>query len=156
MGNSIFKRGVIVLAMTLSMCAIAIGQGTKQTGAKLAAEDLTWVKSSPAYAEIQLKRTEILSELEALLLDYQEEYPKVKELRLTLLLLDRDIARISRVKAGEASKLTLALGKLMLTRVELETDLGNLQKKYKEEHPDVKRVRKKIEIYTAAINDILN
>jgi hypothetical protein len=44
----------------------------------------------------------------------------------------------------------------MLTRVELETDLGNLQKKYKEEHPDVKRVRKKIEIYTAAINDILN
>jgi len=156
MGNPIFKRGVIVLAMTLSMCAIAIGQGTKQSGAKPATEDLTWVKSSPAYAEIQLKRTEILSELEALLLDYQEEYPKVKELRLTLLLLDRDIARISRVKAGEASKLTLALGKLMLTRVELETDLGNLQKKYKEEHPDVKRVRKKIEIYTAAINDILN
>jgi uncharacterized protein involved in exopolysaccharide biosynthesis len=156
MGNSIFKRGVIVLAMALSMCAIAIGQGTKQPAAKPGAEDLTWVKSSPAYAEIQLKRTELLSELEALLLDYQEEYPKVKELRLTLLLLDRDIARISRVKAGEASKLTLALGKLMLTRVELETDLGNLQKKYKEDHPEVKRTRKKIEIYDAAINDILN
>jgi len=44
----------------------------------------------------------------------------------------------------------------MVRRIELETDLWNLQKNYKEEHPEMKRARKKIEIYEAAINEILN
>jgi len=110
----------------------------------------------PAYAELQLRRTELVSELESLLLDYNEEYPKIKELRNTISLVDRDIARISKVKTGESSKLTLALGKLMLRRIELEADLWNLQKNYKEEHPEVKRAKKKVEIYESAITDILN
>jgi len=44
----------------------------------------------------------------------------------------------------------------MLRRIELETDLVNLQKNYKEEHPDVKRAKRKVEIYESAISDILN
>ena len=156
MDSSIFKRSAIVLAIALSLCAVVVGQGTKSAAAKTAAEDSIPVKSSPAYAELQLKRTEVFSDLESLLLEYTEEFPKVKELRNTVLLFDRDIARISKVKAGEVSKLTTALGKLMLRRIELETDLWNLQKNYKDEHPDVKRAKRKVEIYENAISDILN
>ena len=123
---------------------------------KPAASDSTPGKSSPAYAELVLKRTELRSELESLILDYTEDFPKIKEIRLVLALYDRDIGRINRVKAEDSSKLTLALGKLMLRRIELETELVNLQKNYKEEHPDVKRAKKKVEIYESAISDILN
>ena len=123
---------------------------------KPAASDSTPGKSSPAFAELVLKRTELRSELESLILDYTEDFPKIKEIRLVLALYDRDIGRINRVKAEDSSKLTLALGKLMLRRIELETELVNLQKNYKEEHPDVKRAKKKVEIYESAISDILN
>jgi len=112
--------------------------------------------SSPAYAELVLKRTELRSELESLILDYTEEFPRIKELKFILALFDRDIGRINRVKPEDSSKLTLALGKLMLRRIELETELVNLQKNYKDEHPDVKRAKRKVEIYESAISDILN
>ena len=102
-----------------------------------------------------LKKTELQSELEALVLEYTEEFPKVKELRYVQGLLDRDIVRISKVKPTESGKLTLALGKLMLRRIELETDMWKLQNNYKDEHPDVKRARRKVEIFESAISEIL-
>ena len=44
----------------------------------------------------------------------------------------------------------------MVRKIELETDVWNLLRTYKDEHPDVKRAKRKVEIYQAAINDILN
>lgn len=111
--------------------------------------------ASPAFAELLLKKTELQSELEAIVLEYTEEFPKVKELRHVLSLLDRDIARVSKVKAGDTGRLTLALGKLMLRRIELETDMWKLQNNYKDEHPDVKRAKRKVEIFESAISEIL-
>ena len=112
--------------------------------------------SSAAYAELVLKRTELRSDLESLTLEYTEEYPKIKEIRFVLTLFDRDIARIGKVKPADSSKLSQALGKMMLRSIEIETELWNLQKNYKEEHPDVKRTKKKLEIYDSAIDEILN
>jgi hypothetical protein len=60
------------------------------------------------------------------------------------------------VKSTEASKLTLALGKLMLRRVELETELWKLLGTYKDEHPDVKQAKRRVEIFDQAINEVLN
>jgi|SRR5215203_5448131 len=143
-------------------CALVIFAGagivTAQRADKQAADEKQspLFRSSPAYAELVLRRTEITSELESLVLDYTEDYPKVKEIRFVVILIERDIARIGKVKPAESSKLTLALGKLMVRKIELETDVWNLQRTYKEEHPDVKRARRRVEIYEAAINDILN
>jgi hypothetical protein len=123
---------------------------------KAVGEDLVQMRSSPAFAELQLKKTELVSDLESLIIEYTEDFPKVKEIRFMIMLIDRDIARISRVKPAESSKLTLALGKLMVRKIELEMDMWNVQKSYKDEHPDVKRAKRKVEIYEAAINDILN
>ncbi len=112
-------------------------------------------RSSPAYAEVVLRRTELSAELESLLLEYTEEYPKVAEMRHSLAILQKDRERILAIKPAESIKLTLALGKLMVKRAELETDLWQLLKTYKEEHPDVKKARRKVEIYEAAIKEIL-
>jgi hypothetical protein len=111
--------------------------------------------SSPAYAELLLRKTELQSELEALVLEYTEEFPRVKELRHVLGLIERDIARVSKVKAAESGRLSLALGKLMLRRIELETEMWKLQNNYKDEHPDVKRAKRKVEIFESAISEIL-
>ncbi len=110
-------------------------------------------KSSPAFAEIILRKTELSAELENLLIDYTEDFPKIKELRFELGLLQKDLDKILAV--SDASKLTLALGKLIVRKVELQVDVWSLQKQYADEHPDVKRAKKKVEIYEQAIKEIL-
>ncbi len=112
--------------------------------------------ASPAYAELLLRKTELRSDLESLILEYTEEFPKVKEFRFVLGVIDRDIARLAKVKPADSGKLTLALGKLIVRRIELETDMWNLQRNYKDEHPEVKRAKRKVDIYETAISEILN
>jgi len=112
-------------------------------------------KSSPAYAELLLRKTERESELEEFLIGYTEEFPKVKEIRFELGLLQKATDKILAVNASEAGKLTLALGKLMVRKTELETDLWNLRRQYEDDHPEVKRARRKIEVYEKAIKEIL-
>ena len=113
------------------------------------------VKATPAYAELLLRRTELTSSVESLLLDYTEEYPKVKEIKVELGFLKIEIDRLLAVKPGDTGKLSIALGKLMLRKVELETELDALRAQYKDEHPDVKKARRKVEVFESAIREIL-
>lgn len=112
-------------------------------------------KFSPAYSEILLRKTERESELEELLLGYTEEFPKVKELRFEINLLQKETDKILAVSASEAGKLTLALGKLILRKIELETDLWNLRRQYADNRAEVKRAKRKIEVFEKAIKEIL-
>ena len=146
-------RGCAIGVLMMASAAFLFGQTAKPEPAKIVSNTAA---SSPAYAELLLKKTELQSDLESLILEYTEEFPKVKEIRYVLTLVDRDTARLSKVKATDTSKLTLALGKLLVRRIELETDLWKLQGTYKDEHPEVKRAKRKIEIYEAAIGEILN
>jgi uncharacterized protein involved in exopolysaccharide biosynthesis len=114
-----------------------------------------YVASTPAYAELLLRSTELESELESLLLDYTEEYPRVKEIRHTVEALKKDIDSVNATKESDAGRLSLALGRLLIKRADLDTELWNLLQSYKDEHPDVKRARRKLEIYDNAIKQIL-
>ena len=114
------------------------------------------LKSSPAFAEIVLRQTELRADLESLLISYTEEFPKVGELRFEIDALGRETQRLAAVKTADNSKLTLALGKLLVRKAELETDLWSLQRSYNAEYPDVKRAKRKVEIYENAIKEILN
>ena len=113
------------------------------------------VKSSPAYSELLLRKTERESELEEFLLDYTEEFPKVKEIKFELGSIQKEMDKILAVNAADAGKLTLALGKLIVRKTELETDLWNLRRQYNDDHPEVKRAKRKIEIFEKAIREIL-
>ena len=112
-------------------------------------------RSTPAYATLLLSKTELQSDLDSLLVDYTEDYPKVKEIRVELGFLNTEIGRVLAVKPADAGRLTEALGKLMLRKVELETDLDRLRSQYKDEHPDVRKARKKVDAFEAAIKEIL-
>lgn len=113
----------------------------------------TAIKSSAAYAEVLLRKTELESTLEDLTVQFTDEYPKVKETRFELGALRKELDRIMAV--NDASKLTQGLGKLILRKVELETDLWALLQRYGEEHDDVKRARRKVAAFEKAIKEIL-
>lgn len=128
------------------------GAETQKTPAPVAANP---ARQTPAYAEILLVKTELESELESLLVDYTEEYPKIKQARFQLSLVQKDMERLLAVKPAEVSRLTLALGKLLVRKIDMETDLWGLRAKYNDEHPEVKRAKRKLEIFEAAIKEIL-
>ena len=151
------KKVFLFFSAVLFFSSIAIGQvpGTA-TGKKVTAVDRADPrKASPAYAEILLRRTEIEADLESLLVEYTEDYPKVKQERFELDLIVKESDRLLAVKAGDIGKLTSALGKLMVRKVEFQGELWNLQQQLGDSHPDVKRTRRKVEIFERAIKEIL-
>ena len=113
------------------------------------------IRSSPAYAEVLLRKTEIMADIEALSADYTEANPKMIDLRSELASLDKSLEKIFGVKPSETGKLTLALGKLLVRRAALESDLGRLSRSYNKDHPEIKRATRKLEIYDAAIKEVL-
>jgi len=115
-----------------------------------------YIRSSAAFAEVLLRETELKAEVEGLLLDYTEDYPKIKEIRSELGLLSSESDRLLAVKPGDAGKLTEALGKLILGKVANQSKLIQLRLQYADEHPGVKRQRRKVEVYEAAIKQILD
>ena len=144
-----YKKLILSLAFIFSTSLLVCGQ-TKTT-----LRDNDAVKSTPAYAEVLLRQTELQAELEDLLFAYTDEFPKVKEIRIELDMLKQDMRKMFLVRESETSKLSVALGKLMLRRAELETDLWNLRQTKDDEHPDIKKMLRKISIFNSAINDIL-
>ena len=144
-----------VLTIVLFSSLLSQAQTTQKPSAPASALGTAAVKSTAAYAEVLLRKTERESELEEFLLDYTEEFPKVKEIKFELGLLQKELDKITAVNASDSGKLTLALGKLIVRKTEIETDLWNLRRQYADDHPEVKRARRKAEVYERAIKEIL-
>jgi hypothetical protein len=134
----------------------------KKSGEKPSAANISeppaappFIRSTAAYAELLLVRSELASEIESLLIDRTESYPKIIEDRFHLGLIDIAIRRVAAVKAADTEKLTLALGKMLVRQAEIETELWRLKLTYADGHPEVKQTAKKLEIYEKAVNAIL-
>lgn len=112
-------------------------------------------KSTPAFAELILLKTEVESTLEELLLDYKDEYPEVKKNKVELDFINKELDKLLKLDASQMPKLTLALGKLLVRKVELQSDLSALRENYKEDNPEVARAKKKLEIFEKAIAEIM-
>jgi len=113
------------------------------------------IRSSAAYSEVLLRRTELQADLEAFLDSYTEANPRVVDTRYELAALERSLAAIFAVKATETGKLTLALGKLIVKRAALETEANRLTRTYNTEHPELKRAKRRVEIFDNAIKEVL-
>lgn len=113
------------------------------------------IRASAAYAEVLLRKTELEADIESYLADYTEENPKIVDARHEIGILIRDIDKIYAVRPSEVGKLTSALGKLIVRRAALETDLLRLLRSYNADHPEVKRAKKRIQIFDRSIREIL-
>lgn len=140
---------ILVLA---ALAVVSFAQTAEKSGG---GAEVGPIRSSAAYAEVLLRKTELQSELEAILPDYTEENPRVVDARFEIGVLTRDIDRIYAVRPSETGKLTLALGKLIVKRAAIETDLQRLQRSYSKDHPEVKKAKRRIEIFDQSIKQIL-
>ena len=113
------------------------------------------ILSSPAYSEVLLRKTELQADLEALLADYTDANPKIIDLRFEIASIDKSLEKIFGVKPSETGKLTLALGKLIVKRASIDTERSRLLRTYNADHPEVKRAKRRVEIFDAAINEVL-
>jgi uncharacterized protein involved in exopolysaccharide biosynthesis len=113
------------------------------------------IKSSAAYAELLLRKTELASEIEAVAPDYTDTNPRLLDLRNELAAIDRLLQRVFAVAPSETAKLTQALGKLMVRQATLEADLGRLSRSYAAEHPEIKRAKRRLDAFRSAVNEIL-
>ncbi len=148
----VMKKVVSVLIIVLAFTAAVFAQSKPM---QKSSADLQAIKNSPAYAEVLLKRVALEAEIEDLLVAYTEDFPKVKKLRFKLDLINKSLEKILSVKPSEAGKLSAALGKLIVQKVEYEAELAALRKEYEDDYPDVKRAKRKVEVYQNAINEIL-
>ena len=147
-------KTLIVVASVLLFASAGYSQ-TVAKKAERSADETGAQRGTPAYAEVLLRRTELEAEVESLLIEYTEEYPKTKQARYELSLLQQEGVRLLAVRPADAAKLTLALGKLIVRKVALQAELWSLQQQYGDNHPDVKRAKRKVEIFEKAIKEIL-
>ncbi len=113
------------------------------------------IKSSPAYSALILQRTEIKAELEEMLVSYTEDFPKVADARHEIDLINFELTKLLDTKVTDSCKLSDSLGQLMLKKTRIEMQVWNLLKKYKEDHPEVLRAKRKLDIYDKAVAEIL-
>ncbi|HUF03772.1 MAG TPA: hypothetical protein VMM38_06310 [Aridibacter sp.] len=113
------------------------------------------VRSSSAFAEVIFRKAVLEAELEELLVRYTSEFPKVAEMRFELAELELAVGKLLEVSPEQSSKLTLALGKMLVQRAVYATELDVLKRKYEDTHPEVKRTAKKLEIFDKAVKKIL-
>jgi len=147
---------MLIFSIALGFAVSANAQNkTKPEPVKPKAVLAEQIRASAAYAELIMVRTELESNIESLLIDHTESFPKIIEDRYHLAMIDIALNRVAAVKPAEAGKLTLALGKMLVRSAELETDLWGLKLIYTDGHQEVKLAAKKLAIYEAAIKDIL-
>jgi len=148
-------RKTILVIITLAFAAAFASAQTAETKPAEPGDTPEWVKASPAFAEVVFRKAVVEAELEEMLVRYTEQYPKVIEKRFEMSELDKEQDDLVKTPEAEASKLTLALGKMLVQRAAYATELGMLKLKYDDTHPDVKKAKRKLEIFDKAIKRIL-
>jgi len=139
------KRATLIFMIIAASAVAAFAQAADQSA----------IKGTPAYAEVLLRKTELLADLEAYTPDYTEANPKMLELRAELASIDKSLARILSVKPAQAGRLTEALGRMMVKKAALEADLQRLSRQYNKDYPEVKRAQRRVDLYESSIADIL-
>ncbi len=148
-------RQLIVCGAIIAGAVLTALSQTPPKGEPTQPKEVGPVRSSAAYAEALLRRTELQADLEAMLPDYTEENPKVIDARYEIAVLTKDMDRLFGVRPSETGKLTQALGKIIVRRASLDADLHRLLRSYSKDHPEVKRAKRRVEIFEAAIKEIL-
>lgn len=113
------------------------------------------VKTTPAYAELLVRRTDAAAELEVLLADYTDEAPEVREKRLHLQILDQALKRLETVTLDQYQALTPAVGKMLAGKMEAEAELKIFSEMYTEEHPSLKKAKIRFKVFEAALKKLL-
>ncbi len=127
------KKLLFLSIFILTISIACFGQRNKKAslpGVTTTNPSIQAIKSTAAYAEVLLRKTELEATLEDLSVAYTEDFPKVKKTRFELDLVQKDLSKLLALKESDAAKMTLALRKLLVRKAALETDVWSLKTKY--------------------------
>lgn len=151
----IMKSIYLVILSLLFSLAVSAQTNEKKLKVDYSTSTSKAIKSSPAYAELILRRTGIKADLEEMLISYTEDFPKVKDARAEIDLINFELSRLLDTKVADSCRLSESLGKLMMKKIDIELELKVLSQKYNADHPNVLRTKRKLEVYDKAIIEIL-
>jgi hypothetical protein len=153
----LIRRFVFIIFTLLFISTAAFSQtGSSKTGAaKSVPPGAGSIKTSAAYIELVIHKADIDAELVDLLVEYTEEYPKVKQLKWEAGLVQAELENLLKVDSSVLPKLTESFAKLLLQKIKMQVDLAEVRSAHKDDHPDVQRAMRRVEIYDKAIKELL-
>ncbi len=133
------KALFFAIALVFSASAIVVGYE-----AKFAEYSLSAPETTPAYAVLVLRKAKVEAELSELSEELTNKHPSLEGKRFELRSIRREMAKMRAIETSHVSKLSTAVGNLILSKVALEVELNDLLVRLKPQHPDVRK--KKIEL----------
>lgn len=144
----------ILLLMLIMLVGVSTASAQKERP-KTDKTDSSVVHASAAFSEILAQKALVEADLKILLTDYKEDYIGVREKQAEFALLNTALRNLEKTPAAEISKLTLALGKLVVKKIEVEAELKTLLEDYTEDFPAVKKARTRLGVYEEEIRKLL-
>ncbi len=146
----IFRVFIVLIAVIGSSLAV-----TAQSAVMVSkGTEVGPIRASAAFSVVTLRRTELEADLVSFVEDYTEENPRVIDTRFELASINKELDRMFAISPSDTQRLTESTGKLILRKAELETEHNRLLRSQKPDHPQAKRLAKKIEIYQKALKQI--
>lgn len=108
-----------------------------------------------AFAEVFAQKVETEAELKILSVEMTDDAPQITEKKMQHDFLQREIEWLENLPTTMQSKMTLALGKMIVRKIQAEVDEKMLTKNYADEHPLVKKARARLVIYKNEIDKLL-
>jgi uncharacterized protein involved in exopolysaccharide biosynthesis len=112
-------------------------------------------KSTEAYGALVLRKVEVEAEYKEMLVDYTEEHPRVKIKKAEIDSLNFEMEKIAAMDSSFIPKLTATVGKLVLKKIDLQTEVNKLLLQYSEDHDLVKRAKQKVAVIEEEIQKVL-
>lgn len=141
---------LVVIALVFSASANVVGYEPKAAEHSLSAPETT-----PAYAVLVLRKAKVEAELSQLSEELTHKHPSLDSKRFELRAIRREMAKMRAVDTSRASKLSGAVGNLILSKVALEIELNDLLVRLTPQHPDVTKKRSELAALEREIQNIL-
>lgn len=141
---------LVAIALVVSASGIVVGCEPKSAEYLLSAPETT-----PAFAVLILRKAKVEAELSELSKELTNEHPSLDSKRFELRAIRREMAKMHAVQTSHVSKLSSAVGNLILSKVALEVELNDLLVRLKPQHPDVTKKRSELAALKREIENVL-
>ena len=144
------KQFLVAIALAVGASGIVVGCEPKPAEYLLSAPETT-----PAYAVLVLRKAKIEAELSQLTEELTNEHPTLESKRFELRAIKREMAKMRAVDTSRASKLSSAVGNLILSKVGLVVELNDLLARLTPQHPAVTKKRSELAALEREIENIV-
>jgi uncharacterized protein involved in exopolysaccharide biosynthesis len=137
------KGLLVAIALAVGASGIVVGNELQSADCLSSAPEAT-----PAYGALVLRKAKVEAELSKLSQELTNEHPSLDSKRFELRAIRREMAKMRAVETPHVSKLSSAVGNLILSKVALQVELNDLLVRLKPQHSDV--TKKEFELATLA------